>query len=147
MYFDHLSGACATESWLKCYFHGVSIFFIFLDEKIAKRHKWWKTVLKLFLVFIVDSQELFYSPSPTPPGEYPQKVNSSSFSLVPYSEEASFVTDLLLWYVQFWDIITEIFDKGNTKYFRDGAFRCELCLYIPVWQKFICILTVWEPLY
>ena len=26
--------------------------------------------------------------------------------------------------------ITEIIFKGNTKYFRDGAFRMKLCLYI-----------------
>ena len=25
--------------------------------------------------------------------------------------------------VQFWDKFTEIFDQGNTKYFRDGTFR------------------------
>ena len=38
--------------------------------------------------------------------------------------------DHMSWDVQFWDKITEIFDQGNTKYFRDGAFRMELCLYI-----------------
>ena len=26
--------------------------------------------------------------------------------------------------------ITEIIFKGNSKYFRDGAFRTELCLYM-----------------
>ena len=25
--------------------------------------------------------------------------------------------------------ITEVISKGNTKYFRDGAFRMKLCLY------------------
>ena len=31
--------------------------------------------------------------------------------------------------------ITEIIFKGNTKYFRDGAFRMKLCLYMLMEQE------------
>ena len=36
----------------------------------------------------------------------------------------------IFWQGQFWHKITEILSQGNIKYFRDGAFRIELCLYI-----------------
>ena len=50
------------------------------------------------------------------------------YQVCPKAFVYSFISygDHMSWDGQFWDKITEILSKGNTKYFRDGAFRVKL---------------------